>query len=57
MDLLDDLGAQRHGELTQRLGIGYLLSAYPSELPIHQVRPHFALEYLVTPVADVLQEQ
>ena len=57
VDLLDDLGAERDGELAQSLGIGNLLRPYPSELPIHQVRAHLALEHAVAPVTHVLQEQ
>src|SRR5207302_10484169 len=42
VDLLDDLRAERQGELAKRLRVGNLLRPHPSELPIHQVRAHLA---------------
>src|SRR5207244_4271950 len=57
VDLLDDLGAKRQGELAESLGIGNLLRSHPSELPIDEVRAHLALKYVVAPVTYVLQEQ
>jgi hypothetical protein len=39
------------------LGIGKLLRCYPSELPVDEVRAHFALAHVVAAVTHELQQQ
>ena len=57
VELLDDLGAEGQGELTECLGVGNFRGPHPGELPIDEVRTYLALEHGVAPVAQVLEQQ
>ena len=57
VDLLDHLGPDRQAPAAHRLCIGRLAGADPREVAVHQIGAHLALEHLVAPVADVLEDQ
>ena len=55
--LSDHLWPERHAPAAHRLGVGHLGAAHPSEVAVHQIGAHFALQRLIAPVADVLEDQ
>ena len=57
MNLLDHLGPHRQAPTAHGLCIGRLAGADPGEVAVHQIGAHLALEHLVAPVADVLEDQ
>src|SRR6266481_2753397 len=57
VDLFDDVRPQGYTELAHRLGIRHLGCTHPSELAIHQVGSHLALQHGIAPVAHMLEQQ
>ena len=57
MQLLDDLGAQRAGDLQDRLRIRHFVGVNAGERAIDQIRPHLLFQVVVAPVEQVLQDQ
>ena len=55
--LFDHIGPQGQTPAPHGLGIGRLRAAHPGELAVDQIGTYFALQYRVTPVADVLEDQ
>src|SRR6202040_859277 len=55
--LFDHFGPQGQAPAPHGLGIGRLRTAHTGELAVHQIGAHLALQYRVTPVADVLEDQ
>ncbi len=54
---LDHLRPDHQSPATHRLGVRHLAAADPREVAVDQVGAHLALENLVTPVADMLEDQ
>ena len=50
-------GPQGQAPAPHGLGIGRLRTANTGELAVHQIGAHLALQYRVTPVADVFEDQ
>src|SRR5712692_2180941 len=57
VNLLDDLRPDSDAPATHGLGVGHLGAAHAREVALHQVGTHLALQHLVAPVADVLEDQ
>jgi hypothetical protein len=57
MNLLENLRPERHAPPTHGLGIRGLGAAHMSEVPVHQIGAHLALQHLVAPIPDVLENQ
>ena len=57
VNLLENLRPERHAPAAHRLGIRRLAAAHAGEVPVHQIGAHLALQHLIAPVADVLEDQ
>jgi len=57
MNLFDPLRSQRQSPATHGLGVRRFGGSHACEIAIYQVGPDFALQNLVAPVANVLQQQ
>ena len=57
VDPLDHLRAHRQAPPPHGLGIRHLAAADPSEVAVDQIGTYFALENLVAPVADMLENE
>ena len=57
MQLLDDLRAERARDLQDRLRVGHVAGIDAREHPIHQIGAHLALQVVVAPVEQMLQDQ
>jgi hypothetical protein len=57
VNLLEHLRSKRRAPAAHRLGVRNLATAHAGKVPVHQVGPHLAFQYLVTPVADMLEDQ
>ena len=57
VNLLDHLRPERHAPAADGFGVGHLGAAHPAEVAVHQVGTHFALQHLIAPIADVLEDQ
>ena len=57
MQVLDDLGPEGAGDLQNRFGVGYVASIDAREHAIHEIGAHLALQVVVAPIREMLQNQ
>ena len=57
VDPLDHLRAHRRAPAAHGLGIRHLATADPREVAVDEIGPYLALENLVAPVADMLENE
>src|SRR3954471_20076577 len=57
VNLLDHLRPERNAPASHSFGIRHLPCAHTGKVAIHKIGTHFALQYRVAPVADVLENQ
>jgi len=57
LNLRNDLRPQCQAPAAHSLGVGRLAGADAGERPVHEIGAHLALQHLIAPVANVLQNQ